>query len=274
MSEVLAAITHRLSEEYGKIELKSDAAKTRMVADVALIANKLGPLSEAGKTVTSLETVVKDKTVPKRSVGDNLKGMFAKKGKEEVKVDPKAINGDKKDEQNDGVAGQLGDEEDEDQEKEDRTAAEETAAKDVNEKTPGKEEEKAVDEETKQIAETREELEITSPPAEASQEASRPKTEEATVEAQASTPRPAKAAEIAKSEESPPPPLPEKSEVATATATGSAAPITDPLQALSSDATTGAELKSPARSDEPTGAADGENGTAAGETAAKEHATS
>lgn len=31
MSEVLAAITHRLSEEYSRIELKSDDAKKRCV---------------------------------------------------------------------------------------------------------------------------------------------------------------------------------------------------------------------------------------------------
>jgi vacuolar protein sorting-associated protein 54 len=32
MSEVLAAITHRLSEEYSRIELKSDDAKKRYVS--------------------------------------------------------------------------------------------------------------------------------------------------------------------------------------------------------------------------------------------------
>lgn len=32
MSEVLAAITHRLSEEYSRIELKSDEAKSRYVS--------------------------------------------------------------------------------------------------------------------------------------------------------------------------------------------------------------------------------------------------
>lgn len=100
MSEVLAAIVHRLSDEYAKIELKSDDAKKRMTQDVALVAAKLVPLAEAGKNVASLETLVKDKPLPRKPMGQAVAG-FLKRGnsKDESKVaagaDETGVAGDK-----------------------------------------------------------------------------------------------------------------------------------------------------------------------------------
>ena len=96
MSEVLAAVVHRLSEEYGKVELKSDEAKrkyvmsslrlavqgspivSRMSLDVALISSRLAPLAEAGKSVSSLVTLVKDKPTPRKPVGQAVRGLLRK----------------------------------------------------------------------------------------------------------------------------------------------------------------------------------------------------
>lgn len=80
LSEVLAAIVHRLSEEYGRVELKSDDAKKRMVQDVILLNAKLAPLSESGKSMSSLETLVKDKPTPRRPIGQAMRGMFNNSG--------------------------------------------------------------------------------------------------------------------------------------------------------------------------------------------------
>lgn len=76
LSEVLAAIVHRLSEEYSKIELKSDNGKKRMTQDVALISSRLAPLSESGSSVSSLETLVKEKPTPRRAIGLAMRGMI------------------------------------------------------------------------------------------------------------------------------------------------------------------------------------------------------
>ena len=118
MSEVLAAIVHRLSEEYSKIELKSDYAKKRyaifshwsaytddhfrMTQDVALISSRLASLSESGKTVTSLETLVKDKTTPRRPMGQAMAGLMrratsgasSKKAEIPIENGVKGVNGD------------------------------------------------------------------------------------------------------------------------------------------------------------------------------------
>lgn len=76
LSEVLAAIVHRLSEEYAKIELKSDEGKKRMTQDVALISSRLAPLSESGGSVASLETLVREKPTPRRAIGLAMRGML------------------------------------------------------------------------------------------------------------------------------------------------------------------------------------------------------
>jgi len=64
MSQVLAAITHRLSEEYGKIELGSQEAKERMLVDVRYLQEKMGGLKHVGAPSGMLETVVEDRVVP------------------------------------------------------------------------------------------------------------------------------------------------------------------------------------------------------------------
>lgn len=63
MGQVLAAINHRLSDEYGKIELGSQEAKDRMVMDVRYFYEKLGELKHVGERGTMLETVVLEKAV-------------------------------------------------------------------------------------------------------------------------------------------------------------------------------------------------------------------
>lgn len=82
MSQVLAASVHRLSEEYAKIELKSEDAKKRMLQDAILIVQRLTPLSELPETLESLETLVKEKPTPKKNVAANLGGLFKRHQKE------------------------------------------------------------------------------------------------------------------------------------------------------------------------------------------------
>jgi vacuolar protein sorting-associated protein 54 len=47
-----------------------------MTQDVTLISTRLSPLSEAGKAVVSLETLVKDKSTPRRPMGETMKGLL------------------------------------------------------------------------------------------------------------------------------------------------------------------------------------------------------
>ena len=49
-----------------------------MSQDVAVITSRLSPLSEAGKTVQSLETLVKDKPIPRRPMGQAMAGLLRK----------------------------------------------------------------------------------------------------------------------------------------------------------------------------------------------------
>ncbi|WWC68573.1 uncharacterized protein I206_102503 [Kwoniella pini CBS 10737] len=80
MSEVITAIVHRLSEEYSKIEFKSEEAKKRMLQDVALLIIKLTPLSESGKEVNKLETLVKEKPTPRKPIGQAMSGFLRRNG--------------------------------------------------------------------------------------------------------------------------------------------------------------------------------------------------
>lgn len=82
MSQVLAASVHRLTEEFAKIELKSEDAKKRMLQDAILIVQRLTPLSELPETLESLETLVKEKPTPKKNVAANLGGLFKRHNKE------------------------------------------------------------------------------------------------------------------------------------------------------------------------------------------------
>ncbi|KAG9102162.1 hypothetical protein FS749_014941 [Ceratobasidium sp. UAMH 11750] len=61
MSQVFAAINHRLSEEYTKIELPSQAAKDRLLEDAKYLHARLSALPGVGGLSSMLETVVMDK---------------------------------------------------------------------------------------------------------------------------------------------------------------------------------------------------------------------
>ncbi|KAF8163542.1 hypothetical protein B0H34DRAFT_652127, partial [Crassisporium funariophilum] len=65
MTQVFAAINHRLSEEYTAIELPHPEAKARLVADAKYLHQKLVLLKNVGAPTGMLETVVADKTYPR-----------------------------------------------------------------------------------------------------------------------------------------------------------------------------------------------------------------
>ncbi|KAF8512270.1 Vps54-like protein-domain-containing protein [Gautieria morchelliformis] len=64
MTQVLAAINHRLSEEYGKVELGSQEAKDRLLRDARYLHEKMSGLKHVGAPGGMLETVVQEKAVP------------------------------------------------------------------------------------------------------------------------------------------------------------------------------------------------------------------
>jgi len=66
MSQVFAAINHRLSEEYGKIELPNQEAKTRLLQDAKYLHEKLSNLQGINMPSSMLETVVMEKSVPRK----------------------------------------------------------------------------------------------------------------------------------------------------------------------------------------------------------------
>ncbi|KAI0371696.1 Vps54-domain-containing protein [Pilatotrama ljubarskyi] len=63
MTQVFAAINHRLSEEYAKIELPSQEAKERLLADARYLQEKLTGLKNVAAPTAMLETVVSEKPV-------------------------------------------------------------------------------------------------------------------------------------------------------------------------------------------------------------------
>ncbi|KAI8982849.1 Vps54-domain-containing protein [Trametes punicea] len=63
MTQVFAAINHRLSEEYAKIELPSLEAKERLLADARYLQEKLTGLKNVAGPTAMLETVVSEKPV-------------------------------------------------------------------------------------------------------------------------------------------------------------------------------------------------------------------
>ncbi|TFK30114.1 Vps54-domain-containing protein [Coprinopsis marcescibilis] len=65
MSEVLAAINHRLSEEYGKIDLPSQQAKERMLEDAKYLHQNFSGLRHVRAPTGMLETVVAEKDLPR-----------------------------------------------------------------------------------------------------------------------------------------------------------------------------------------------------------------
>jgi len=81
MSQVLAAINHRLSEEFGKIELGTHDAKERLLRDVRYLHDKLGGLRHVGAPTGMLETIVQEKTVaeaPRKSQSPSQSRLSAK----------------------------------------------------------------------------------------------------------------------------------------------------------------------------------------------------
>ncbi|THU85634.1 Vps54-domain-containing protein [Dendrothele bispora CBS 962.96] len=66
MSQVFAAINHRLSEAYGKVELPHNEAKMRLLADAKYLHQKLSALKGVGPN-SMLETVVSEKSVARPS---------------------------------------------------------------------------------------------------------------------------------------------------------------------------------------------------------------
>ncbi|EGN95540.1 hypothetical protein SERLA73DRAFT_186602 [Serpula lacrymans var. lacrymans S7.3] len=57
MTQVFAAINHRLSEEYAAIELPSQEAKDRLLADARYLHQKFSGLKNVGAPTNMLETV-------------------------------------------------------------------------------------------------------------------------------------------------------------------------------------------------------------------------
>ncbi|KAF6763954.1 retrograde transporter [Ephemerocybe angulata] len=65
MSEVLAAINHRLSEEFGKIELPDQQAKDRLLEDAKFLKTQFSTLKNVRAPVGMLETVVAEQPLPR-----------------------------------------------------------------------------------------------------------------------------------------------------------------------------------------------------------------
>ncbi|KAH9900817.1 Vps54-domain-containing protein [Cubamyces lactineus] len=66
MTQVFAAINHRLSEEYAKIELPTLEAKERLLTDARYLQEKLTGLKNVAAPTAMLETVVSEKPVVNR----------------------------------------------------------------------------------------------------------------------------------------------------------------------------------------------------------------
>jgi len=64
MSQVFASVSHRLTEEYSKIELPSQEAKDRMLRDAKYLHQHLSGLKNVNPPTGMLETVIGEKRVP------------------------------------------------------------------------------------------------------------------------------------------------------------------------------------------------------------------
>ena len=51
-----------------------------MMTDVTVIAQRLGPIAEAGKNIVTLQTLVKDKSMPRKNVGQAMAGLLKRSG--------------------------------------------------------------------------------------------------------------------------------------------------------------------------------------------------
>lgn len=55
------------------------------MTDVTVISQRLGPIAEAGKNMTKLQTLVKDKSIPRKNVSQTMAGLLKRSGsKKEV----------------------------------------------------------------------------------------------------------------------------------------------------------------------------------------------
>ncbi|KAF9036624.1 vacuolar protein sorting-associated protein 54 [Panaeolus papilionaceus] len=70
LSQVFAAINHRLSEEYNTIELPHPEAKARLLEDARYLHRRLGALKNVTAPTGMLETVVSEKGVPRSSMNN------------------------------------------------------------------------------------------------------------------------------------------------------------------------------------------------------------
>ncbi|EJD44172.1 Vps54-domain-containing protein [Auricularia subglabra TFB-10046 SS5] len=76
MTQVLASIKNQLSEGFGSIELQSQAAKDRVLVDARYLQDRLGSLKSVGAGIgTTVETVVQERPVPRRSLKDRMSGF-------------------------------------------------------------------------------------------------------------------------------------------------------------------------------------------------------
>lgn len=64
-----------------------------MMTDVTVIAQRLGPIAEAGKNIATLQTFVKDKSMPRKNVGQAMAGLLKRSGsKKEVNQEEPAAD--------------------------------------------------------------------------------------------------------------------------------------------------------------------------------------
>ncbi|KZV81546.1 Vps54-domain-containing protein [Exidia glandulosa HHB12029] len=104
MTQVLASIKNQLSEEFGSLELQSQAAKDRILVDVRYLQERLGGLKNvAGGLGNTVETVVQERPVPRKSLRERMSGVSstpasvavdAGGGAEASGEDGGAVNGD------------------------------------------------------------------------------------------------------------------------------------------------------------------------------------
>lgn len=90
ISQVFASINNGLAEVFSAVELKSDAAKTRLALDAVHLVKKLSALPNVTPIPATLPTLVKDKYVPRRPVGQTMANLMrrvsdrdASKGKDD-----------------------------------------------------------------------------------------------------------------------------------------------------------------------------------------------
>jgi hypothetical protein len=72
-----------------------------MLTDVSVISQRLGPLAEAGKNIAKLQTLVKDKSIPRKMVSQAMAGLL-KRSSSKKEVEQEETAGDATVEKDDG----------------------------------------------------------------------------------------------------------------------------------------------------------------------------